>query len=152
MYYLGYQAVWLLVFVVLGGALINQIKNIPSIYKFLIYIILLNLLLTILSPKISLFSLLAYESIGTNNPIDFWSIRGQIGDLLAGHFAALAFIGLLINITQMKTSLEKQDKAIKIQKKKWNNKERKWKKTADSLELQSKLYEKQNFENTFFNY
>ncbi len=129
-YYINYQIVILIVYVVIGGAMITQIKNINGFYKLSIFIILLNLILTILTANMSLFNLLAYDDIKFNiTDKDYWSIRGQIGDLLAGHFAALAFIGLMMTVTQMSKALKQQDEAISIQKIEMN---------------------KQSFENKFF--
>lgn len=141
------------VFLTLGMSFIYPIKEIDKPYKIIIFLILLNLLLTIFSPNFSLINLLSLESnliIKENNTTDFWAMRGQIGDLIAGHFTALAFIGILINITQMRRSLDKQDEAIKIQQKEMQNQQVEMKATTQSLELQAKLIEKQNFENTFF--
>lgn len=116
-HYINYQIVILMIYVIIGGAMITQIKNINKFYKLSIFIILLNLILTIFTPNMSLLNLLAYDDIKFNiADKDYWSIRGQIGDLLAGHFAALAFIGLMITITQMKEALKKQDEAISTQK------------------------------------
>ena len=141
------------VFLTLGMSFIYPIKEIDKPYKVIIFLILLNLLLTIFSPNFSLINLLSLESnlvIKENSTSEFWAMRGQIGDLIAGHFTALAFIGILINITQMRRSLDKQDEAIKIQQKEMQNQQDEMRATTKSLELQAKLIEKQNFENTFF--
>lgn len=141
------------IFLTLGMSFIYPIKEIDKPYKVIIFLILLNLLLTIFSPNFSLINLLSLESnlvIKENSTSEFWAMRGQIGDLIAGHFTALAFIGILINITQMRRSLDKQDEAIKIQQKEMQNQQLEMRATTQSLELQAKLIEKQNFENTFF--
>ncbi len=141
------------IFLTLGMSFIYPIKEIDKPYKVIIFLILLNLLLTIFSPNFSLINLLSLESnlvIKGNSTSEFWAMRGQIGDLIAGHFTALAFIGILINITQMRRSLDKQDEAIKIQQKEMQNQQLEMRATTQSLELQAKLIEKQNFENTFF--
>ncbi len=136
-YYINYQIVILIAYVVIGGAMITQIKNINGFYKLSIFIILLNLILTILTPNMSLFNLLAYDDIKFNViDKDYWSIRGQIGDLLAGHFAALAFIGLMMTVSQMSKALKQQDEAILIQK--------------QEMDKQFKEMNKQSFENKFF--
>ncbi len=107
----------LLIFIVIGGALLNKVKNIPGFYKTLIGVVVLNLILTTITPEWSLLNLVSLERISSTNQAakDLWGIRGQIGDIMSGHFAALAFIALLITIDQMKQSLQKQKDAIKIQ-------------------------------------
>jgi len=113
----------------------------------LIIIVIFNLGFTIQSPSKSLFALVSPTTIAVtdinvaSSNIDeineanqkeseyLWAIRGQIGDLLAGHFTVLAVIGLLFTILQMRKSLKKQD---------------------ELLESQEAVYQKQSFENTFF--
>lgn len=55
--------------------------------------------------------------------IENWAIRGQIGDVMAGHFAALAFLAVALSITfqveanrQMRESIAKQEESIRQQK------------------------------------
>lgn len=146
---------FLTIFILAFSSFLYPLKEISKPFKIVIFLIGLNLFLTMLLPNYSLVNLLSLETNlnledtkTTTN--DFWSIRGQIGDLIAGHFTALAFIGILINITQMRKSLDKQDEAIKIQQKEMQNQQLEMKATTKSLELQAKLIEKQNFENTFF--
>lgn len=146
---------FLIIFVLAFSSFLYSIKEISKPFKIVIFLIGLNLFLTMLLPNYSLVNLLSLETNldlentkTTTN--DFWSIRGQIGDLIAGHFTALAFIGILINIMQMRKSLDKQDEAIRIQQKEMQNQQLEMKATTKSLELQAKLIEKQNFENTFF--
>ena len=142
----------LIVFLSLGMSLLYPIKEISKPFKIVIFIIFLNLLLTIYLPNFSLLNILTLEKNldFEKSATDFWAIRGQIGDLIAGHFTALAFIGILINISQMRKSLDKQDEAIKIQQKEMQNQQKEMQATTKSLELQSKLIEKQNFDNTYF--
>jgi len=148
----------------------NNSRSLKSYYRFftiLIIIVIVNLILTIQSPSKNLFALvnpntiilndinksLSNDKINEANQKEseyLWAIRGQIGDLLAGHFTVLAFLGLLMSILQMRVSLEKQDKAFAIQKEEMELQRIEFEKTADTLAMQSKLYEKQNFENTFF--
>lgn len=68
---------------------------------------------------------------------DSWAIRGQMGDILSGHFSALAFLAVAFSILlqneanrKMQTSIEKQDKALEQQDK--------------SLQQQSKALEVQS--------
>ena len=139
---------FLIIFILAFSSFLYPLKEINKPFKIVIFLIGLNLFLTMLLPNYSLVNLLSLETNlnledtkTTTN--DFWSIRGQIGDLIAGHFTALAFIGILINITQMRKSLDKQDEAINMQQVEMQA-------TTQSLNLQAKLIEKQNFENTFF--
>ncbi len=129
MTYISFQVLAVLVFIIIGGALINQIKNIPVGYRFIIIVILLNLLLTSISPTWSILNIFSLDNMINKTSTDYWSIRGQIGDVLSGHFAALAFIALLITISKMQESITKQDEAI---------------------EMQHKYIKKQEFENHFF--
>lgn len=68
---------------------------------------------------------------------DTWALRGQIGDILSGHFSALAFLAVALSIIlqnqankQMRESIDKQEKAIKLQ--------------ANSIEQQNKALEVQS--------
>ena len=128
----------------------NQMKGIYPIFKISIFLIGLNFLLTIIIPEYTIINLFTSEDFKPATTAEYWSVRGQIGNLLAGHFTALAFIGLLITIIQMKDSLSKQDKAIEIQQLELQEQRKELAKTANSLEIQAKIYEKQNFENTYF--
>ncbi len=108
--------------------------NPSNIYKFIFGIVLINLILTIINPAYSFINMLSFDSIEhqsffdtLNTPnnklnIDYWSIRGQIGDVLSGHFTALAFIGLLASlhlqresIKQMQESIEQNTDVIELQ-------------------------------------
>lgn len=58
----------------------------------------------------------------TTPAIDLWAIRGQIGDIMSGHFSALAFLAVALSIIyqseaneQMRESIDKQEKAIQQQ-------------------------------------
>ena len=51
--------------------------------------------------------------------IDKWAIRGQIGDIMSGHFSALAFLAVALSIIyqseanqQMRKSIDKQEEAL----------------------------------------
>lgn len=55
---------------------------------------------------------------------DTWALRGQIGDILSGHFSALAFLAVALSIIlqnqankQMRESIDKQEKALEQQNK-----------------------------------
>ncbi|MBV5279515.1 MAG: hypothetical protein J0647_10945 [Campylobacteraceae bacterium] len=68
---------------------------------------------------------------------DSWALRGQIGDILSGHFSALAFLAVAFSTLlqnqanqKMQISIEKQDKALEQQDK--------------SLQQQSKALEVQS--------
>lgn len=166
MYEVSSLAVFLLVFIIIGGALINQAKSIHYFYRILIFTIFLNFILSVFSPHISILNLLSIDifsytfedlkKVFTNmcDGNNDWAMRGQIGDLIAGHFTALAFIGILISISQVRKSLEKQDEAIELQRKsvfaQLQEVREQRKETKHAMELQTKIYEKQSFESTFF--
>lgn len=95
-----------------------------------IFILLLNLLVTVLGIEYSPFYWLSnftYDSLPlvqndviTNSVTDKWAIRGQIGDIMSGHFSALAFLAVALSIVyqieankQMRESIEKQENALK---------------------------------------
>ena len=98
--------------------------NPSNIYKFIFGIVLINLILTIINPAYSFINMLSFDSIEhqsffdtLNTPnnklnIDYWSIRGQIGDVLSGHFTALAFIGLLASLELQRESIKQIENTI----------------------------------------
>ncbi|WP_310438726.1 hypothetical protein [Sulfuricurvum sp.] len=54
--------------------------------------------------------------------IDKWAIRGQIGDIMSGHFSALAFLAVALSIIyqseanqQMRVSIDKQEESLEQQ-------------------------------------
>jgi len=58
----------------------------------------------------------------SDEEINIWAVRGQIGDILAGHFSALAFFAIALSIyfqsegnKQIKDSLTIQSKALEAQ-------------------------------------
>lgn len=72
------------------------------------------------------------ETVGN----DRWAIRGQIGDIMSGHFSALAFLAVALSIIlqqeankQMNISIEKQEESLNQQ--------------SEALEVQSKSLESQ---------
>ncbi len=113
----------ILLFILSISLLIYKKKNITILYKFIAMTIFLNLLLSVLSPGFSILNWISFESIDVSNrTANLWGERAHIGDLLAGHFIALLFIGLLFvvdkqtqSIGQMNKSLELSDEAIKQQ-------------------------------------
>lgn len=132
----------------------NSTLNLNKIYKITAFIIIINFFLSILTPNASIIGVLDINQASYSNN---WETRGQIGDFIAGHFTALAFIGLLVSITQMQNGLKKQDEAIniqrdemKLQRDEMKLQREEMKESTKSLMLQAKLYEKQNFETTFF--
>jgi len=48
--------------------------------------------------------------------MDIWAVRGQIGDILAGHFSALAFIGIAISLYLQNNSNKQMQESIRIQR------------------------------------
>ncbi|WP_345972801.1 FlxA-like family protein [Sulfurimonas diazotrophicus] len=76
-----------------------------------------NLIIVLWCPKVYVSLGLATSNILNDN--DVWAFRGQIGDVLAGHFTAISMLfvlwGLLQqqeSIKQMNTSIEKQTEAL----------------------------------------
>ncbi len=116
----GDRILLIMVITIIGGSIVNKVvyKNtLIRVLAFIAFGILIHLLLTVISPSWTPLLILAIDDINTTTTTsDLWSIRGQIGDVLAGHFTALAVIGLAITITQMKESLDKQDKLLDEQK------------------------------------
>lgn len=54
--------------------------------------------------------------------LNIWAVRGQIGDILSGHFSALAFFAIAISIyfqseanKKIQESIEKQDDSLNLQ-------------------------------------
>ena len=146
--------VFFLILIVIALFNNNSTLNLNKIYKITAFIIIVNFLLSILTPNASIVGILDVNQTSYSNN---WETRGQIGDFIAGHFTALAFIGLLISITQMQNGLKKQDEAIniqrdemKLQREEMRLQREEMKESTNSLKLQAKLYEKQNFETTFF--
>lgn len=108
----------------------TNFECIKTTIKIFIFILLLNLLATVLGIEYSPFYWLSnftYDSlplvqndIMTNSVTDKWAIRGQIGDIMSGHFSALAFLAVALSIVyqieankQMRESIEKQENALK---------------------------------------
>lgn len=146
--------VFFLILIVIALFNNNSTLNLNKIYKITAFIIIVNFLLSILTPNASIVGILDVNQTSYSNN---WETRGQIGDFIAGHFTALAFIGLLISITQMQSGLKKQDEAIniqrdemKLQRDEMKLQREEMRESTNSLKLQAKLYEKQNFETTFF--
>lgn len=75
-------------------------------------VIFINLILTLIDPYLSLVAQMNNE---TNTTKDLWEMRGQMGDVLSGHFTALAFIGLLISLQYQRKSIEQMSTTIKQQ-------------------------------------
>ncbi len=78
----------------------------------------MNLVMTVGDLDNSILVKMSGESIGN----DSWALRGQIGDILSGHFSALAFLAVALSIIfqseankQMRESINKQDESIKQQ-------------------------------------
>lgn len=108
----------------------TNFECVKTTIKIFICILLLNLLATVLGIEYSPFYWLSnftYDSLPlvqndviTNSVTDKWAIRGQIGDIMSGHFSALAFLAVALSIVyqieankQMRESIEKQENALK---------------------------------------
>lgn len=98
--------------------------------KILGILLLSNLLLTVLGIEYAPLYWIAnftYDSLPlvqgtelTNSNIEKWGIRGQIGDIMSGHFSALAVLAVAYSITlqveankKMTESIEKQEEALR---------------------------------------
>ena len=80
-------------------------------------VIFINLILTLQNPYSSIVAQMNNDTNTTTK--DLWEMRGQMGDVLSGHFTALAFIGLLISlqyqrksIVQMGTTINQQNENL----------------------------------------
>lgn len=97
---------------------------------FFIFLLLVNLIITSVSVESSFFYWLSNSSnlppmVDSNSTIpisDPWAVRGQIGDIMSGHFSALAFLAVALSIVyqseangQMRKSIDKQEEAIEQQ-------------------------------------
>ncbi|MFK5976247.1 MAG: putative phage abortive infection protein [Sulfurovum sp.] len=133
MTYIGAKILLIIILLIIGGSILNKFFEDNKLIKYMSIIALfvfIHMLTTAISPSYTFLSLFALDDINsTASTTDLWAIRGQIGDVLAGHFTALAVLGLMITILQMKKSIE-------IQKNAFNE--------------QSKEMKKQSFENKFF--
>ncbi len=98
------------------------------------------------------------KELDVTKTTDLWGIRGQIGDILAGHFSALAVFAIAYSIIlqveankQMRESIDKQEKALRhtetnIQQQTESNIEQATStlQQAKAIELQAKSIEQQN--------
>ena len=75
-------------------------------------VIFINLILTLNNPCLSLVNTISCD---TNTTKELWEMRGQMGDVLSGHFTALAFIGLLISLQYQRKSIEQMGTTINQQ-------------------------------------
>lgn len=133
----------------------TNFECIKTTIKIFIFILLLNLLATVLGIEYSPFywlSNLTYDSLPlvqndviTNSVTDKWAIRGQIGDIMSGHFSALAFLAVALSIVyqieankQMRESIKKQENAIELQAKSISQQSEALKLQSISLEAQIK--------------
>jgi len=119
-----------------------MLKKLQWAIGFFACILLINLVWTVLSVDHSL--MYFASTIGDNNSRetikdfkDSWAIRGQMGDILSGHFSALAFLAVAFSIIlqneanrKMQMSIEKQDKALEQQ-------DRSLQQQSKALEVQS---------------
>ena len=109
-----------------------MIRNIIFIF---ILLIIFNLLWTVINLESSPLIQLSNKILTCDT--DEWALRGQIGDIMSGHFSALAFLAVALSIIfqyeankQMRESIKKQEKAIELQ--------------ANSIEQQNKALEVQS--------
>ncbi|RKY52818.1 MAG: hypothetical protein DRP93_07520, partial [Candidatus Neomarinimicrobiota bacterium] len=91
-------------------------------FNFIIFVIgiltIANFSFSIYNPNI----LLQYiDNNTTNNVAEKWAIRGQIGDILAGHGTVIAFLLLIYNIRQQSESLTSLKSSLQLQEKSLNS-------------------------------
>lgn len=96
------------------------LKSVVILISIGMIILGINLYITLVSLDTSPLIKLSNTDLATIN--DKWAVRGQIGDILSGHFSALAFLAVAISIVlqnqsnkQMRVSIEKQDESLKQQ-------------------------------------
>lgn len=90
---------------------------IKKLIIFTILLIVINLFWTIISLETAPLIKWSEEILTCNT--DQWALRGQIGDIMSGHFSALAFLAVALSIffqyeanKQMRESIDKQETAI----------------------------------------
>lgn len=115
-----------------------MIRNI--IFTFILLIII-NLLWTVISLESSPLVQLSNKILTCDT--DEWALRGQIGDIMSGHFSALAFLAVALSIIfqyeankQMRESIEKQETAIKLQSNSIEQQNKALKVQSKALEVQ----------------
>lgn len=123
--------------------------------KILAILLLSNLLLTVIGVEYAplyWISNFTYDSLplvqGTeliNSNIEKWGIRGQIGDIMSGHFSALAVLAVAYSITlqveanqKMTESIEKQKLSIEKQTEANLEQAKSTLQQAQAIELQNK--------------
>ncbi|MCG3670729.1 hypothetical protein L5F33_10670 [Aliarcobacter butzleri] len=143
----------------------TNFECIKTTIKIFIFILLLNLLATVLGIEYSPFYWLSnftYDSLPlvqndviTNSITDKWAIRGQIGDIMSGHFSALAFLAVALSIIyqieankQMRESIKKQENAIELQAKSISQQSEALKLQSISLEAQIKELQEARIESS----
>ncbi|WP_333805078.1 hypothetical protein [Sulfurospirillum sp.] len=102
----------------------NQKSIAISIFVTLVFLLVWNLWTMINHLDISYMYTHSLESNSTDT-LDMaqqWAMRGQMGDILSGHFSALAFLAVALSVflqneanRQMKLSLVQQSKALEVQ-------------------------------------
>lgn len=121
-----------------------------------IFLIVLNLIWTIFSLDSA--PLIKWSNEILTSETDKWALRGQIGDIMSGHFSALAFLAVALSIIfqyeankQMRESIEKQETAIQQTKKSIEQQTeanleqaKSTLQQAQAIELQAKSIEQQN--------
>ena len=145
------KVTFIILTIIISIAIMNdKNKNITKIYKTIAILIFSNLLLSILSPEYSLLNLLSFDTIDkTKLETDLWSIRGQIGDILSGHFTALAFIGLLFSLDKQSKSIIQMQKSINQNSNTMLLQNKSIKQQSEALSLQIEEFKQQTivFEN-----
>lgn len=120
----------------------KMLKKLQWTIGLVAFLLLVNLVCTVVSLDHSfMYFISATDDNNASETVkdfkDSWAIRGQMGDILSGHFSALAFLAVAFSILlqneanrKMQTSIEKQDKSLEQQ-------DRSLQQQSKALEVQS---------------
>lgn len=110
---------------------------------------ILNLLFVLFAPHFYVMIGILDSEVITNN-VNLWAFRGQIGDILAGHFTALSLMALFYSImlqresvNQMGTSILKMNDSMDLQKEAIHQQTKALDNQQKEIELQNKALEAQ---------
>lgn len=96
-----YIGIAIIIIIILLFLMIYKRKDLKTFWTLVILITYL-LFWTILSFETSPFYFFSIDTYPffelSDEEINIWAIRGQIGDILAGHFSALAFVGIAYSL------------------------------------------------------
>jgi len=121
-----YMGIVIIIITILLFLMIYKRKDLKVFWTLVILITYL-LFWTILSFETSPFYFFSIDTYPffelSDEEINTWAVRGQIGDILAGHFSALAFFAIALSIyfqsegnNKLQKSIEQQEDSINQQK------------------------------------